>query len=146
MSRIVTATFCAAALALVSLGAQTPPTQTPSPQAPASTGIDDKTITATGCVKLGSDGKTYYLVNAEGPAAVGTAGSPASQKTFRLQPGMGLDLSKHVGHKVQAIGSPAKTGAGSPTGTTGQTSSDAWAKDAKDLQVTLIKHVADTCE
>jgi hypothetical protein len=129
---------------------QTPSTQSPSAQAPSTT---DKPISATGCVRQGADGK-FYLTNAsEGASsAVGTTGSApstpsassASEKSYRLQASMGVDLSKHVGHKIQVTGTEDK--AMSSAGTSGSSATEAWAKNAKDLKVTLVKMIAESCQ
>src|SRR4029453_10797469 len=109
MTRFVASTCCAVAFAIGTLAAQTPSSQSPSPQSPTpqspstqspstqAPSTPDKPITATGCVRQGSDGK-FYLTNAsEGASsAVGTSGATpsagaGSEKSYRLQASMGVD-------------------------------------------------------
>jgi hypothetical protein len=103
-----------------------------------------KTITLTGCLESGSDASTYVLSNVMPRKAktdkpsqpqgttVGTAGAVT---TYDLTPKEGVNLSAHIGHRVEVVAveqAPPKTKAAARGGTSR-------------LTVTFVKHLAPTC-
>ena len=182
--------LCMAVLAAAVAIAQTPPpadAQAPAPgqqQKPAypdkPTTESDKpggrTVTLTGCLQQATEGGEFILTNVTA-GAKGTAGTPMpgepsapaaapTASTYRLVGTGGQDLTKHVGHKVEVIGSiagrltePKGTAGAAPTepGTPPTTtpppttppspaaSPMAGGKGEPRLNVKSFKHVAPTC-
>jgi hypothetical protein len=118
MMRMATGLCVAAALSVVTLGAQTTPPAT-SGQRTASADAA-KEVTLTGCLSKGADGK-FILNNAkmDNPSATagtsgtatppagstaGTAGSAAMNTAASWALSGGTDLEKHVGHQIQVTG------------------------------------------
>jgi hypothetical protein len=87
-------------------------------QEPGNPPATAKAIIVTGCVIAASPG-SFTLTNAmpanstarPGSTAVGTSGVGYS---YDLSARAGLDLSSHVGHKVEITGTPVGNAAGSP--------------------------------
>ncbi|HEX7087004.1 MAG TPA: hypothetical protein VF198_11605 [Vicinamibacterales bacterium] len=127
------ASVAAVALAAAPIAAQSP--QTPSPQSPTTqspTGSQygqEQTTTITGCVKAGTDGRSFTLepdksasesaTPGESSSAQRSSGMSGDSKTWSLMASSGdVDLSKYVGQKVQITGradSSAQSGASSST-------------------------------
>jgi hypothetical protein len=118
-------------------GAQQKPPDAPRP--PAATGADAKAITVTGCVAGGP--AAFTLSNAmaatkPGDSAVGTSGISSS---YDLTASAGVDLSSHVGHKVEVTGTPmAASGSAAPSAGAGK-------PPAPKLTVTAVKMVSTSC-
>ena len=97
--RLISATFCLAAICAVGLGAQTSEKTT-------KTKIeikDGKDVTVTGCVKSGASGTEYMLTN--------VADNSGAMHSYILVSDDD-NLSKHVGHRVQIQGKAADRGDG----------------------------------
>lgn len=135
--------FAAAVLAPLPSAAQSTPTASPtsayaSPKA-------DETKTATGCVAVGVDGRTFTFTESATPAAPSTPSTvAASPAPWSLSSRSDLDLSRYVGKKVEITGSmDNKTGVSaeksesttrSPNATTGPR-----------FHVKSVKVLAETC-
>jgi hypothetical protein len=150
MMRSLPAWTLAGACALaVSLGAQGATDQYKSTQK-----SDTKGMTLTGCLQAGTTPGTFTLTNAttsqrasadkptEPPTATPTeeaVGTSGKAKTYDLTAKTGVDLSAHVGHKVEVTTEPAAAkGAESSTTTEMKTATPK-------LTVSAIKHVSPTC-
>lgn len=84
-------------------------------------------VTATGCLAKGTADNEYELSTPEGTKYMLTASTR-------------VDLSKHVGHKVEITGSPMNAKKGEAgAGSTASTSNE------KHLRVQSLKHISDTC-
>jgi hypothetical protein len=97
--KLISATFCVAAICAVGLGAQTSEKTT-------KTKIeikDGKDVTVTGCVKSGASGTEYMLTN--------VADNSGAMHSYILVSDDD-NLSKHVGHRVQIQGKAADRGDG----------------------------------
>jgi hypothetical protein len=150
MIRSLPAWTLAGAFALaVSLGAQGATDQSAQKS-------DTKGMTLTGCLQAGTAPGTFTLTNATSsqrasadkptdPAtatptpteeAVGTSGKA---KTYELTAKTGVDLTAHVGHKVEVTTEPA-TAKGAEAGT-----STEMKTATPKLTVTALKHVSPTC-
>lgn len=83
-------------------------------------------VTATGCLAKGNEANEYELTTPEG------------KKYALMAPGK-VDLSKHVGHKVEVTGTPAaeKKEKGE--------SAASEAAEGQHLRVRNLKHISDTC-
>ena len=110
-----------------------------------------KSIVVTGCVSGGP--AAFTLSNAMAAASpakpgenpVGTAGISTS---YDLTPRAGVDLSVHVGHKVEITGTPAEAGSGAGTPAAGAGDKPAGAgraAPAAKLNVTAVKMVSTSC-
>jgi hypothetical protein len=94
-----------------------------------------------------------------GGAATGTASAAHGSEapaTWTLAPSSGVDLKPHVGHKVQVMGTAASDMAMSKTEAKGTSTTASGAKTetsakgelsmgAHKLNVTSVKHIAETC-
>jgi hypothetical protein len=161
MKRLCIATCMAAACAL-SLAAQQPAT----PNTPQTGRRMGGPMTLTGCVKAGDTSGPYVLTdiqrNDTGAGSGAMAGDAAG--SGRMGRGMGqlmlnsgapdVDLSGHVGHKVEVTGTMSgrgrmaggaaattDTGAGSGAATGGQ----ARERGMRSMNVTSLRMVASTC-
>jgi hypothetical protein len=97
--KLISATFCIAAICAVGLGAQTSESTT-------KTKIEiknGKDVTVTGCVKPGATGTEYMLTN--------VADNTGALHSYILVSDDD-NLSKHVGHRVQIEGKAADRGDG----------------------------------
>jgi len=159
MTRCVPACIVAFGLAAVGVSAQYPEQKPADKQMP---GKSAQTVTIAGCVRQGDTPNTFVLSNvdaaalaAHGSAATGTSGAPAGSTataTVQLITTADIDLTKHVGHKVEISGSPIKPEAGA-AGIAGTPTSDTTAREAdKDknkpalkLTVKSVKHVSESC-
>ena len=160
MFRTIVAACGAAALAGLTVAAQTPPPKTPSAKfdTPA-------TVTYTGCLapddkKSGSGAgegaagvERYLLTNAMQAGKTATedekpapAGAAKGQDTLTLIAGPGVKLAPHLNHKVDVTGTLQSAGSamGKSTPETGTPSPSA-AMKAKALTVTAVKMVSATC-
>ena len=101
-----------------------------------------KPLTLTGCLESGSDAGTYVLSNAM-PRKAGTdkpsqpqgttVGTAGAVTTYDLTPKEGVNLTAHVGHRVEVVAveqPPAKT--------------KTKAAPSR-LTVTFVKHLAPAC-
>jgi hypothetical protein len=141
--------------------APTAPTQAPStiqrpdsaglPQPSATSTSDPKSVTIVGCLTGGPAAfklsqATAATASASRPAAaVGTSGISTS---YDLSPRAGVDLTSHVGHKVELTGSPMPaSSATSPAGAASVAAGAASAEKppAARFNVTAVKMVSTTC-
>jgi hypothetical protein len=159
MTRWIPACIVAFGLAAVGVSAQYPEQKPADKQMPSKSA---QSVTIAGCVREGDTPNSFILANvdpatlpAHGSAATGTSGAPAGSAataTVQLITTADIDLKKHVGHKVEISGSPAKPEAGA-AGTAGTPSSDTTTREAdKDkskpalkLTVKSVKHVSESC-
>ena len=93
----------------------------------------------TGCIEAGAMAGSFKLTHAEAAMAMGAMGKDAMKKDA-MMPTMalmakGVDLSKHVGHKVTVTGADDKMAM----------AKDAMGKDMNGFSVTALKMVAATC-
>ena len=93
----------------------------------------------TGCIEAGAMAGSFKLTHAEAAMAMGAMGKDAMKKDA-MMPTMalmakGVDLSKHVGHKVTVTGADDKMAM----------AKDAMGKDMNGFTVTALKMVAATC-
>ena len=103
----------------------------------------------TGCIEAGAMAGSFKLTHAEAAMAMGAMGKDSMKKdtmgkdamkkdammpTMALM-GKGVDLSKHVGHKVTVTGADDKMAM----------AKDAMGKDMNGFTVTALKMVAATC-
>ena len=164
MKRVFIAT-CMAAACAIGVSAQQPPTST-MPQS----GRRGGPMTVTGCVKAGDTSGTYMLTNIQrsdaggGSGATTTTGGATTTGGQGMGRGMGqitlnsgapdVDLSAHVGHKVEVTGTMSggrgrmsggaattDTGAGSGAATTGGQS----GRGMRSMNVTSVRMIASTC-
>jgi hypothetical protein len=169
MKHLLTAT-CIAATCAVGLSAQQPPASTTTAQQGQARA---RTMTLTGCIEAGKDANTFVLTHVSGlrgeTGVTGTSGSatttasPATttapsgeaaqggMNEVMLKPAADLDLSKHLGHKVELTGtfsgrrnmgasSSATPEPGQPAATTGASSGQ-----ARTMTVSSLKMVSDSC-
>ena len=93
----------------------------------------------SGCIEAGAMAGSFKLTHAEAAMAMGAMGKDAMKKDA-MMPTMalmakGVDLSKHVGHKVTVTGADDKMAM----------AKDAMGKDMNGFMVTALKMVAATC-
>ena len=136
-----------------------------------------RTVTLTGCLQQGDTPGTYRLTNVDmsgmhaksgkaskAPSGTATSGGSTSGSessmgnsgTVTLEAGGTVDLSKHVGHKVQVTGNWAEAGAGtsgtsgSSTAQPGSSASSGSASgndmNSKSLNVKSLKHISESCQ
>lgn len=178
MTRCFTACLIALSLA-AGVSAQYPEQKPADKQMPSKS---PPTVTIAGCVREGDTPHSFFLANVDStalaaqhvPGATGTSGMPPAPAgstatapnttTVLLISTADIDLSKHVGHKVEVTGmvaptkgEPAKpgTGAAGTAGTPGTPTTDTTARAAeKDtdkrahahkLTVRSVKHISETC-
>ena len=98
----------------------------------------------TGCIEAGAMAGSFKLTHAESAMAMGAMGKDSMKKDTMgkdaMMPAMalmgkGVDLSKHVGHKVTVTGGDDKMAM----------AKDAMGKDMNGFMVTALKMVAATC-
>jgi hypothetical protein len=166
MTRCLPACLIAIALAAVGVSAQYPEQKPSEKQMPSKSG---QTVTITGCVREGDTPNTFLLANVDpkalsaqpGAGATGTAGTPppagaaataAAMTSVLLISTADIDLTKHVGHKVEVSGviAPAKPEAGTAGTPTTDTTAREAEKDkskapAHKLTVRSVKHISETC-
>lgn len=132
--------------------------------------VDDaKILTLSGCLQSGVDTGTFVLSNVtpipapvEEQAAIGTAGAVA---TYDLMPRSGVNLSSHVGHRVEitALALPPATRGDDDSKVRVKSKTKVKVDDAPDAQVRTdmkaelprgattrltvvsVKHLAPTC-
>jgi hypothetical protein len=153
VKRLVPLAGVIALSSLAVVGAQTPqsPPPTPTtPQTPSASSMepkkaDGKTITVTGCIAAGETPNTFKLTNV---APAGAAEATAAAKlapSYALTADSSINLSEHVGHKVEATGmATVKKDAVSPTSNPG-TPSSADLKELAKFNVKSVKMVSTTC-
>jgi len=169
MKRVFIAT-CMAAACAIGLSAQQPSTTT-SPQS----GRHGGPMTVTGCVKAGDTSGTYMLTDIQRSDAGGGSGATTTTGAATTTAGgqgrgMGqlmlnsgapdVDLSAHVGHKVEVTGmmsggrgrmaggaaTTADTGAGSgSTSAATTTGGQGGARGMRSMNVTSVKMIASSC-
>jgi hypothetical protein len=148
--------LCAATVAFaVTVSAQEPTTKpqtTPQPAAKS-----EKTMTISGCIQKGADASSFVLSNvtavppAGATGATGTTGGagapsgPKPESKYSLVADPSVDLSKHVGHKVEITGSPAAEAKSAPRGEPGAPPAAAGASGEAKFQVSSLKMVSATC-
>ena len=149
MTRILSSTVAAVALAgLVGLSAQSPQQPSEQQRAPKA-----QTVTVTGCLD-------------QAPAASGDSDRPSSRdttspthfllknaqggsaSTYMLMPSPGVELAKHVNHKVEVTGTPSKpmTESSAPTAspTTSERGRDGGGGSPM-LTVKSVKMISNSC-
>lgn len=163
MTRCLPACLIAIALAAVGVSAQYPEQKPSEKQMPSKSG---QTVTITGCVREGDTPNSFLLANvdpkalAAQPGTAGTAGTPpppagaaataAATTSVLLISTADIDLTKHVGHKVEVSGmiAPAKPEAGA-AGTAGTPTTEAEKDKSKapahKLTVRSVKHISESC-
>jgi hypothetical protein len=171
MRGIVSTCFIALGLAVGTMAQQptapakpdapTAPTQAPStiqrpdgaglPQPSATSTSDPKSITVVGCITGGPAAfkltqATAATASASKPeTAVGTSGISSS---YDLTPRAGVDLTSHVGHKVELTGTAMPAGAATSVGDAAVAAAGAARADkpaAARFNVTAVKMVAANC-
>jgi hypothetical protein len=110
---------CVLALGLGSLAwtAQEPETKTKG----------GKNVTVTGCLQKGDEAGEYAVTAEDG-------------KRYGLHESSGMDLSKHLGHKVTVTGTKMRE-ENEP-----KEKHEAGGGEYADLRVTNIKHISETCK
>lgn len=74
--------------------------------------VDDaKAVTLTGCLQAGTETGWWMLSNVVPPTTLKTVGTTGTVTSYMLSPKDGVDLSAHVGHRVEitALEIAAKT-------------------------------------
>ena len=163
MKRMLTALWLpmALSLAIAAIGAPKHK-QDISTKASSSTSSQ---ITLTGCLQTGTEPNTYVLTNAITSTAKNKRGKESSnqapsemaraESSYILVPENGVDLSKHVGHRVRVTGT-VEEGSSSSSGMTGSSSSGQTSSNSMSSQsnqsnmarfdVKSIRHVSNTCQ
>ena len=124
-TRITTGTFVALACSVVLVYAapQKRPPSSGAPPGASATGHlgdgDTPTTTITGCLRQGSSPRSFVLTQSPGTSVpnggIGSAGARDPQGIrYELVPDSKTDLSKMVGHQVQATGTRTIGPLGSP--------------------------------
>jgi hypothetical protein len=149
MKRISLAVSVGLVAGLVGLSAQT------AALAKTDIGMNDRTVTVTGCVAEGIEAGSYTLTSAtiianlaSPPTTAGTAGTRGTEKRASMEHSAwyqlkGEDLKAHVGHKVEATGTISdnkRTDTSARVGTT-----DAKKDTPSTLTVTSVKMLSTTC-
>jgi hypothetical protein len=159
------ASVAAVALAAAPIAAQSP--QTPSPQSPTTQSPttqspsgqqrsqygDQETTTITGCVRAGTDGRSFTLEAGDSKEQTGQTASPgqsaqprsgmagADQKNWSLVASSGdVDLSKYVGQRVQITGRADKSSAQQP-----QSGAASSASSMSRFHVQSVRVLSQTC-
>jgi len=123
-------------------------------QQPSARPDQAKSIVVTGCV--GGGPAAFTLSNAmaaaspakPGESPVGTTGISSA---YDLTPRAGVDLSVHVGHKVEITGTPAEASSSAPApsvpaaGAGDKPAAGAGRAPAAKLNVTAVKMVSASC-
>jgi len=86
-----------------------------------------KSMTITGCLQKGDEANEYSITSQDG-------------KRYGLYAGTGVDLSKHVGHKVTVTGTKSRGEHAD------KEKKEAGGAEAADLRVTNIQHLSETCQ
>ena len=86
-----------------------------------------KSMTVTGCLQKGDEAGEYTVMNEDG-------------KRYGLHESSGVDLSKHVGHKVSVTGTKMREA------NEAKEKHEAGGAEAADLRVTNVKHISETCK
>jgi hypothetical protein len=121
--------------------------------------MEEAKITVTGCLKQGASAGSLVLEAARPTAAgasgqpstgaVGTTGTnaPAMAKSYSLVTKAADELSKHVNHRIEVIGSVSPRRADASQGASAQPGSAAAAsaQPSETLTVQSFKMVAATC-
>ncbi len=172
MKRMLTALWLPMALSLAIAAGAAPKQQTDQNQGygqSSQTGQSGQTgtmdngrkVTLTGCLQAGTEPNTWILTNATTSSAKSTRNNQApsemarAESSYVLVPENGIDLSKHVGHRVRVTGnieegssstSPSTSNTGSSSmGSTGTTGTQSSANMTR-FDVRTIKHVSNTCQ
>jgi len=94
----------------------------------ASSSDSGKAVTVTGCLQKGDEAGEYSIKGEDG-------------KTYGLRGKSGVDLSKHVGHKVSVTGTQMREK------NEGKEKSEAGSKEEDaHLRVSDIQHISETCQ
>jgi hypothetical protein len=86
-----------------------------------------KNMSITGCLQKGDEAGEYSITAQDG-------------KRYGLHPGSGVDLAKHMGHKVTVTGTKMREE------NEANEKHEAGGAEAADLRVTNIKHISETCQ
>jgi hypothetical protein len=86
-----------------------------------------KNMSITGCFQKGDEAGEYSITAQDG-------------KRYGLHPGSGVDLAKHMGHKVTVTGTKMREE------NEANEKHEAGGAEAADLRVTNIKHISETCQ
>lgn len=160
MKRMLTALCYTMALSLAIAAGAAPKQQAPKNQgygqsgqtgASGQSGMENSEhkITLTGCLQAGTEPNTYILTNATNSTAKGSSGNEApsemarAENSYVLVPESGIDLSKHVGHRVRVTGSMEE---GAMSGSSGASGGSQSTTNMTRFDVKSIKHVSNTCQ
>ncbi len=86
-----------------------------------------KSVTVTGCLQKGDEAGEYAVTGEDG-------------KRYGLHESSGVDLSKHLGHKVSVTGTKMREE------NEEKEKHEAGGGEYADLRVTNIKHISETCK
>ena len=86
-----------------------------------------KSMTVTGCLQKGDEAGEYSITGEDG-------------KRYDLHGTSGVDLSKHLGHKVTVTGTKMHEK------NEAKEKNEAGGAEAADLRVTNIKHISESCQ
>ena len=86
-----------------------------------------ESTTVTGCLQKGDEAGEYSITGEDG-------------KRYGLYGTSGVDLSKHLGHKVTVTGTKMREK------NEAKGKNEAGRAEATDLRVTNIKHITETCQ
>jgi len=112
----------------VSFGAVAAIAQEPQTKDSSGDGSKGKAVTVTGCLQKGDEAGEYSITGEDG-------------KHYGLLGQSGVDLSKHVGHKVSVTGTEMREkGEGKEKDEAGSKEEDVH------LKVSGIKHISETCQ
>lgn len=89
-----------------------------------------KQMTATGCIKQGSDAKGYYLMGQDG-------------KMYEL---WGKNLGEHLNHTVTVTGTEAKMSHAMEAKKEATEKSEAGSAQVVDMKVSSLKMVSESCK
>ncbi len=163
MKRMLTALCFTMALSLAIAAGAAPKQQTPKNQgygqsgqtgANGQSGMENSEhkVTLTGCLEAGTEPNTYILANATSSAAQGSSRNAApsemarAENSYVLVPESGIDLSKHVGHRVRVTGNMEEGGMSGTSGASGGTTGSQGTNNMTRFDVKSIKHVSNTCQ
>jgi hypothetical protein len=86
-----------------------------------------KSVMVTGCLQKGDEAGEYAVTSEDG-------------KRYGLHESTGVDLSKHLGHKVTVTGTKMREE------NEQKEKSEARGGEYADLRVTNVKHISETCK
>jgi hypothetical protein len=140
----------AAGVSALLAGAPFVAAQSPSPSAPPADPTSAQSAKSsspmsqpvTGCVTVGTDGKSYVLTETPSSTASPTDSSAAAPKTWTLISSGDVDLSKYANHKVEVT--PTDKGSAMDDTSSSAARSSAASAGPK-LHVKSVKDISNTC-